>query len=439
MKSFKFYLLESKDRFIKKNKNLTRHQQKELIKFFSMNRQAESKVDWNKAHIMTYDEFEVIMTQTRSGRQTKLKHHSLKGLKEGTDYVHVRMKTKSYLAYIPLNYETAQKFNTKKLGVCQGDWCVGHSSTAIHWNDEVIEGEQIPIYVINTESKWIVMIKEGNRQFDVWDLRNNPSKTHEGIPYFSVRKELLSSGQKKMYDEIREEFFMEEEETIIDIDAAEEDYDRLINDIEEAESTWGRAGEEFYSVTEHIKSETISKMEIEKSSLEEEKDELESEMEIVHEKMNGEPDQIEEDDDDEEYYDFDGDLYTHDELDKIYDEAQDKVNVLDEEIIDIQSKIDEIEDIAAYEMNDYDVDWSEDPPTEDEVYDEINIPSVSDSDYSDYIEVMENHYGWSARHDGDKADGEIREYVTMEGSYNSSAESILQNSELYHPSVVNEN
>jgi hypothetical protein len=210
MKSFKTYLLEADYmRFLKINNNLSNSEKNEINRYFSKeNPQAGSTIDWQDKNIRkwTYDDFENIKMQYKSGmkKSGKLKCDKvkIKGLSK-YEYVNVRMPSKDFCAFIPLTFEAAQVMNTRKLGVCSGPWCIGHSSTPYHWNEEVIGGEQVPIYVVNDTSKWVVMIHPHNKNYDVWSVENDFYKKHMGIPGFSIRKNLLSPKQKEMYEKIR--------------------------------------------------------------------------------------------------------------------------------------------------------------------------------------------------------------------------------------------
>ena len=236
MKTFIQYLTEAKDRFINKNRNLSKEQKKELIDFFKTNRQAESDIDWNKSHKYSYDQFFDIMAKYRSGRRKVKKfkcQDKLKGLTKDQDYVHVRMKTKEYCAYIPLSHDTAQKFNTDRvIGTCQGSWCVGHSSTKDYWTQYVLRDHQVPIYIVDQSNKWIVMIDGDNRSYDVWDLNNDTPNAK--IPDFDVKKELLSSKQQKLYDEIRNDIFAHDDDGMEHVDKEKK---QLFKDIKDNAET----------------------------------------------------------------------------------------------------------------------------------------------------------------------------------------------------------
>jgi len=425
MQSFTTHINEDKKRFIRKNKNMNNFEKIEIIKFFQKNRQAESKVNWNKSKDMTYDDFLDIMMQSKLGRKTNLKCNKIKvkSAVEGEDYVHIIMKTKEYCAYIPLNYETAKKFNTRELGVCGGPWCIGHSDTPFHWNSEIIEYKQIPIYIVNKNSKWIVMIKDNNRNYDIWSVENKPNKTHEGIPNFSVRKELLNSNQKNMYDEIRDEYYNEDEIEEIDIDDAINDYESLVEDIETARNDFSEAYDEFNNEAYQIISDTkIWYL----ASIEEKEDEKKEDEEELEHYNN----------------DINNDDLNQDEKELIInsiEQLEEDIESLNYEIEELQSDYDTLEDIAVYEMNDYDIKWTEDPPYEDDILNNLHYPSVYDFDYSDYLELAENYMDFWSGSDKGTVDSEINLYIQYEYGSTSfeSAIELLSDYGLYHPEIVN--
>lgn len=199
-------LLENKDRFIDKNVNLSNTQKKEMKKFFRSNRQAEKKVNWQQSKTMSYDEFLDVKLMFRSGRKStkNMRCHTknIKGLKNGVDYINIKMKTKEFCAYIPLSYETAQKFNRNDyIGTCSGDWCIGSTIADYEWKSHVILKKEVPIYVVNATNKWVVMIQKGNNSFDVWDEDNS---NRDSFIDLDVKKHLMTSKLKSLYNEARD-------------------------------------------------------------------------------------------------------------------------------------------------------------------------------------------------------------------------------------------
>lgn len=441
MQSFTNFLTEDKNRFIRKNKNLTNDQKKEVSNFFKVNRQAENKVDWNKSKTMTYDDFADIMIQTKSGRKTIIKHKAIKGLKEGMDYVHVRMPSKEYLAYIPLDFETAQKFNTRELGVCSGPWCIGHSGEPYHWNDEVIIKQQVPVYVVNRFSKWVVMIQEENRKFEVWTVENLPRQVKQGIPDFSIRKNLLNPKQKAMYDEIREDFYDEETEPEeIDVDDAIIDYDNLVVDIENSESNResakDNAREEFYIEAHRIKEDTKDEYENKYN----EAYDIYNDLQILFDEGEELQQNFEDTDDAGETSYFDGEYLNYNEIQDTLDDIEKKKDAALENAENIEEIKDSIDDVEEYDMYDNDdINWSEYPPNEDDIYNDLDfeIPSIGDRKYSDYIDIAEQHMGFSIRYSGSDVDKDIVEYSYGNSRWRT-AEEVLSNHELYHPDYVND-
>lgn len=214
MKSFKGYLLHEADyrRFLKKNKNLDQDEIDSINKYFSKtNAQAGSSIDWQSKDVMnmTYDQFEEIMKNWSSGRKKTFKPIKIRGTK-GKDYWEIKVKTKGFQCIIPLTQKMSQWLNSPMFA-CEGaDYCIGWTGTAEHWEEIVVKEQQVPIYVTNGAEKWVVMIYPDNKEYDVWDRMNSMAKRkNTKIPGFDINKNLLTSSLKKLYDDIREEFFVD--------------------------------------------------------------------------------------------------------------------------------------------------------------------------------------------------------------------------------------
>ena len=210
MKTFKNYINEANySRFLKQNKNLNLAQIKKINDYFSdENQQAGKKIEWQSKKVknMTYNNFEDIMIKYESGRKQVLKPPTIPG-KKNEDYIQLKLKNKNYLAYVPLNWKTAKYFNTKKFGPVQGEWCIGSTVSDYHWKDEVIERQQIPIYLFDTETKWVIMIQKENNRGNIWNIDNQYNVNHK-IPNFDVKKDLLASNLTKIYDKLRKDIFI---------------------------------------------------------------------------------------------------------------------------------------------------------------------------------------------------------------------------------------
>lgn len=223
MKSFKEYLLESKARFIRKNKNLTKDQQEEIVKFIDSNDKAAKVVNdefgWMKNAInMTYDDYYGIMMRFKSGRKAQRKRpkvrcqKNIRGLTHEEDYLFLQTNSKYYCCYIPFFWETAQKFNTDKyIGECKGDWCVGSTLSKSEWVNHVLNNGEVPVYVVGGEGRKVVaMIQEGNRSVDIWDEDNDTPNAV--LDNFDAKKILLDSKKKKLYDMIRNDIYAKDED-----------------------------------------------------------------------------------------------------------------------------------------------------------------------------------------------------------------------------------
>ncbi|RLA64629.1 MAG: hypothetical protein DRQ78_05930 [Epsilonproteobacteria bacterium] len=455
MKSFKKYLAEADyTRFLKKNKNLTDDQRDEINKYYAKkNPQAGSSFDWQskKLRRMTYQEFENDMLRYASGFQLKASKFKIQG-KKGTDYWPIKLKSKMYLANIPLNQETATYMNSCKYGKLQVDYCIGWGDDVAYWNDHVIEEQHVPVYIIDGRRKWVVMILPDNKHYEVWDKLNNRDVSignPEPIPNFSIKKELLGSRMGKLYDEIREDFYEDEAEAKeIDIDDAETDYDSIIEDIDEVASQMNADQEYFDQESYAIKSETEAYYDSEIEEKEEEEQSLRNEIDAIDDEIDELTDvQGEFEDDDElESVNYDGEEYSEDEIESRItnlgydkDELEEKISEVEGEINSLTHIRDQIDEIVSYEMDAHDeIDWVRTPPSEDDVGYNVSIPSCHEGKYADYFDLMEEHGHGGSR---DRCDDDIREYVyesRYEGSSESGAE-ILSNNDWHHPEILNDN
>jgi len=434
-------------RFLKKNKNLTPAQVKELDKYFTqVNRQASNDFirrygnwDSKKVRNLTYDDFKSFQAEYKSGLKNakKMKCKSIEKKIPGTagdDYVHVVIPDKRFCAFIPLNHETAQFMNTRKFGVCSGDWCIGSTLTAYHWNDEVLEQQQVPIYVLNNESKWVVMIHDGNRTYDVWNIDNDPNKVKEGIPGFSIRKNLLSSKQKKMYDELRSYYF-EEADTTVDIEDAERDYNKLITDIETAHDEWNKNVEEFYETNERIRVDTIEKYRKEEERLENEQVKINDDISANEEKIEEYEDELAEleDNDPNNKIGIENYKLLIKALTRSNERKREEYDKIDDKLIELSNAIDDMKSMSADEVGENwdEYDWTEDPIEYENVNMYTEIPKIEW--YSDYTNLISEH-GWEG--DYDKANENIVYYILEEAF--DSAEEVLAKAGWHHPNIVNE-
>lgn len=454
MKTFKDYLLEADySRFLKKNNNLTDEQRKEINKYFSRkNNQGGSDINWQSREVqnMDYNDFLNIMISYKSGFKKKLKVN-VPG-KKGEDYWQVRLKTKGFLAYIPLNQETAQFLNSSKYGTCKTGHCIGWKDDPSYWNDHIIDSQEVPVYIVNGRGKWVVMIEKGNYSYQVWDKMNKKDISIgnlEPIPGFSIKKELMNSKMKKLYDEIRRDFYTDDkriEGKHVDIDDAYEAYIEIINDIDDAQTEMRKDQEWFDNETYNIKADTYNwydnEIEDKKEEIQDSLDEISdlediiSELEDVQIKFREDPEL--------DTISINGEEYTEDDVEYSISSNNKDISHIRSLIEEMEGDIggltyirDRIEDIEIYEMGEDDeVEWIRSPPDEDDIGRGVVVPSTFDVGYSDYFDLMEDHgYGGSRN----KTDDEIRQHI-YDARYGmgKDAGEILSDNDWYDPSIINE-
>ncbi len=231
-------LFEKKDHIINKMPKLAGSEKVQLIDFFKKKVNLETKIDWNKWKTLTFDDFSEVMKDTASAKKKRakvLRHQGISGLKEGEDYIHVKTKNKSFLVYIPLHYKANQVIFSSHIGDCTHQGCIGSSNAKQYYRSEAQQQGKVPVVVIGNETKYTVMINRDNKKWDLWYADNQAKDmTHgEGIPNFSIKKELITSSTKKMYDDIRIKIW--DADSLVDeevYDTAVEAYESLASDLE---------------------------------------------------------------------------------------------------------------------------------------------------------------------------------------------------------------
>ncbi|RLA61048.1 MAG: hypothetical protein DRQ78_08980 [Epsilonproteobacteria bacterium] len=222
MKSFKELLSEKKDHLIKKNKNLSDEEKDILIAHFKKYPHLENQINWNNKKL-TFDDFSGVLLSTSKRQKKKaLKDKGIGGLKEGEDYINIRLRTKGYLAYAPLNYEASKSIATKHIGQCEGKWCVAYQKSRSYWQHYVYQdwnknGSSIFVYIIGDGTKWAMDIHKNT--FDLWDvadekIMNDGKVIDDGyhmdsdgnmvsnLPDEAVLKEIMT--KKRLFDDIKQ-------------------------------------------------------------------------------------------------------------------------------------------------------------------------------------------------------------------------------------------
>ncbi len=257
------YLDEKKDHIIKKMPLLSSDEKTQLINFFKKKTNLEAKIDWNKWKKLTFDDFAEVMKDTTSAKKKRAKvqrHKGISGLKEGEDYIHVKTKNKQFLVYIPLHYKANQIIFSSHIGNCTHQGCIGSSNAQQYYRSEAQAKGKIPVVIVGNDEKYTVMVNKNNKTWDLWyDTNQQDDMTHgEGIPNFSIKKELFTSSLKKMYDDIRIKIW--DSDSIVDeqaYDDAVSDYEGLANEIEQYVSDMESGRDQMYDDTMEVIDDTI--------------------------------------------------------------------------------------------------------------------------------------------------------------------------------------
>jgi hypothetical protein len=172
------------------------------------------------------------MKQYDYGTSLNLDKIKIPGTK-GKDYWTIKLKNKKFIANVPLNWKTAQFMNSCEYGNLNVNYCIGWKDDIHYWNKHVELEKQLPIYITNGRRKWVVMIQEGDKSYEVWDkLNQKVSKGNpEPIKDFSIKKELIQ-GKSSLYKKIRNDFFSNIKYSERELDSADDDYYNLRNYIE---------------------------------------------------------------------------------------------------------------------------------------------------------------------------------------------------------------
>ena len=170
MKSFKTYITEKKDHLIDKLA-ITDHQKKELKDFFAKKPNLENKIDWQKKGL-AFKDFADVMATTKTERTRMVKKQGIAGLKDGKDYLELKVPADfPFQAYIPLTWEASKLIASNKIGKGTAKWCTAHHSLYKHWY-EYAENFRVLIYLIGKDTK-IAMVLDGNYIDDVYDIEDN--------------------------------------------------------------------------------------------------------------------------------------------------------------------------------------------------------------------------------------------------------------------------
>ncbi len=443
MISFTQYLTESKDRIINKMPLLSYDEKKELISFFKKHPNYENKIDWNKWKKLKFSDFSfALSTKSKRSKKKALKHKGISGLKEGEDYVHVKLKSKDYLAYIPLTWEASRDIASKYIANCEGKWCIAYSKQSNYWVEYVIQGGQVPVYVVSDSEKWAVMIHEGNRQFDVWNAKDD-IVDDDDIPNFDVKRELLTSKLKNLYDDIRQDVYANDENSMKEIDDERKALFDFIR--EQARLVITNYNDYEEKVITHVNDIT--------SMWEAYEFDTKTIVELYQERLDDVTAAIGQTDNDFDTASFENQLYTRVELRIFQDKIRDAVELAQENYNewDWDEVFEDLEDIKDYgapldeedheelfdRINDYDlvkfglrpmIDWED---VYDENYNAIETGGYGGTDYDTYFNYSYESYGGNMGSFVDDANEFISEAFLDPRTGNKKRTSALSDEEIY--------
>ncbi len=210
MKSFINIINERKDHIINKLQNLSPQDKETLITFFKNNPHLESdkRIDWNNKYLHMGDFTEVLDTVSKTKREKAVKQHGIAGLKEGEDYIDIKLKSDVYSAYIPLTWEASQLIASRKIGGCEGKWCTAYQKTNMHWNYHIFTKQELPIYVIGDHEKWAVMVEKDDKTFKIFDAMDTSYNEDGFIPGLSITRDIINHVGSSSLSNIRKNHFV---------------------------------------------------------------------------------------------------------------------------------------------------------------------------------------------------------------------------------------
>ena len=194
MKSFKTYITEKKDHLIDKLA-ITDHQKKELKSFFAKKPNLENKIDWQK-NGLTFADFADVMATTKTERTRMVKKQGIAGLKDGKDYLELKVPADfPFQAYIPLTWEASKLIASNKIGKGTAKWCTAHHSLYKHWY-EYAEDNKILIYLIGKDTKIAILLSTNNKIEKVYDIEDKQVKVKpEYHTLVDINKSLINKAR----------------------------------------------------------------------------------------------------------------------------------------------------------------------------------------------------------------------------------------------------
>jgi hypothetical protein len=182
-------LTEKKDHIINAMPNLSTEEKAQLIKYFNLHPNDESKIDWNKSNALTYQDFQSVINRvSKSARKKTIKNTGIKGLTDGEDYVTVftyeyvqsgGRVAGTIVGYAPLHWEASKVIASKYIGDTEvtGEWCVAYSKDNQYWNKYCGDEDSFFVYFVdyNPESQWgkVAVRVYPNVRYEVWNAEDH--------------------------------------------------------------------------------------------------------------------------------------------------------------------------------------------------------------------------------------------------------------------------
>ncbi len=421
--SYYKYITENKDRFIDKNKNLTNDQKRKAKEWVAgHNHTVKRFVKQQPNHssdvfsYMTWEEYEELFdTETKTSKKRDLKrlrHQGVSGMVEGKDYYSLKLSNPYYVAYIPLHYEAAQIIGTSTVfNRDRANWCISSSKASYFYKTEAIKPKKIPVMVLNSKTRYTVMIKPNNRSWEIWYASNNPNdvRTDEGIPDFSISRDLIGSKQSKLYDHIRDDVWGSNKEPISEEErrAAARSYEQIIFDIENYHHDVKYAIEDGLSSLKEIAEDTLEKYSEELAYIEEDLENDDGDSPKYTEHLNKEAETLR----------------------KYIDAIEQIINNGDFESMIAHNRYFKEDDILDK------IDWEGYiPETEYEFAEGVEQFSVRDFAYEDYSDFNETHGNGRVFREDFGLESVVHESALYDEKID--AEKILEDHEYYHPNNI---
>lgn len=209
-----FKLLESKDRFIDRNTNLTPDQKNEIKKFFAKHPNYENKIDWNKSQSLTYDDFKPILSLEGKSTSAVKRGSGIKGLVEGKDYAELGsgiFNNAEYHVYQPFTYYASRLIASKYVKPeIDAQWCTAWQKSRGYWDRHSFINKETMVYILGegipTKKVAITASLNGPQDSDGTTYRNSFTSSLNQKIYYNIwdAKDDVGMNPRMLPDHIEE-------------------------------------------------------------------------------------------------------------------------------------------------------------------------------------------------------------------------------------------